>query len=147
MSYQYPSPQDGTEIDMPHASYMAGYPAPTTSTLEVRLCTASPPSIASIITTSSPLCQRSAQGNQIVPDQRRESLSKESKLKRSFSAPNVRPQGTNEDDHGPLGLPNEKKRNKLGYHRTPIACVWYRALSAKEDQMQTAGDTRRSGTM
>ncbi|KAI1379446.1 hypothetical protein F4677DRAFT_464753 [Hypoxylon crocopeplum] len=93
MSYQYP-PQDGSEIGVSQAGYMGSHLTPT-SHLE---------------------------GNQMSPARRRESLSKEFKLKRSVSTPNVRPQGTNEADHGPLGLSNEKKRNKLGYHRTPIAC-------------------------
>lgn len=56
------------------------------------------------------------------PARRRDSFSKEYKLKRSVSTPNVRPQGTNEVDHGAAGIPKEKRRNKLGYHRTPIAC-------------------------
>ncbi|KAI5868324.1 hypothetical protein GGS23DRAFT_22022 [Durotheca rogersii] len=64
MPYQYPSPQDGAVIDMPHSGYAGGYPVPTTSALEE----------------------------------------------------------THDIDHVPFGLSNEKKRNKLGYHRTPIAC-------------------------
>ncbi|KAI0847600.1 hypothetical protein F5Y00DRAFT_271107 [Daldinia vernicosa] len=32
------------------------------------------------------------------------------------------PEGENEADHGPLDLPNERRRNRLGYHRSTVAC-------------------------
>ncbi|KAI2624414.1 hypothetical protein GGR54DRAFT_638290 [Hypoxylon sp. NC1633] len=93
-SYQYPPlpPRDGAEIDVSQANYM-----------DSRLMPAIP----------------NMEGTQMSPAQRRESLLKDFKLKRSISTPNVRTQGTNEAEQG---LPNEKKRNRLGYHRTPIAC-------------------------
>ncbi|KAJ3577882.1 hypothetical protein NPX13_g2684 [Xylaria arbuscula] len=53
---------------------------------------------------------------------RRESMSRTLKLRRSHSTPNVRPQGMNETDTEPLGLSGEKKRNRLGYARTNMAC-------------------------
>ncbi|KAI0913225.1 hypothetical protein F4824DRAFT_500033 [Ustulina deusta] len=53
---------------------------------------------------------------------RRESMSKAFKLRRSHSTPNVRPQGMNEPDMESLGLSGEKKRNRLGYARTNMAC-------------------------
>ncbi|KAI1386588.1 uncharacterized protein F4822DRAFT_320836 [Hypoxylon trugodes] len=56
------------------------------------------------------------------PTRRQEPQSKGFRLKKIASTPNVREQGTNEADHGPSGLPNERRRNRLGYHRTPIAC-------------------------
>ncbi|KAI1103960.1 hypothetical protein F4804DRAFT_342147 [Jackrogersella minutella] len=92
MSYQYPPPQEVPELGVSQAGYTGSH---TTSTLE---------------------------SHQILPIRRRGSLSQEHKLKRSVSTPNVRSQGTNEVDSGPLGLSNEKRRNRLGYHRTPIAC-------------------------
>ncbi|KAI1761006.1 hypothetical protein GGR53DRAFT_48450 [Hypoxylon sp. FL1150] len=92
MSYQYPPPRDDPELGASQASYMGSHLTPITSTPEMS------------------------------PARRRESISKNFKLKRSVSTPNVRPQGTNEDDHGGTGIPKEKRRNKLGYHRTPIAC-------------------------
>ncbi|KAF2972233.1 hypothetical protein GQX73_g1289 [Xylaria multiplex] len=58
----------------------------------------------------------------IPPAKRRESLSKAFKLRRSHSTPNVRPQGMNEPDIDSLGLSGEKKRNRLGYARTNMAC-------------------------
>ncbi|KAH9891396.1 hypothetical protein F4778DRAFT_784987 [Xylariomycetidae sp. FL2044] len=96
MPYQYPPPlHSGAGMGMPQSNYMPSYPTPTTAGMEG---------------TSMPLALR------------RESLSKRSKLKRSFSTPNVRPQGMNDADQGSPGFPGEKKRNKLGYHRTTIAC-------------------------
>lgn len=46
--------------------------------------------------------------------------SKSSKMKRSISTPNVRGQAT--ADAAALALSAEKRRNKLGYHRTSVAC-------------------------
>lgn len=46
--------------------------------------------------------------------------SKASKIKRSISTPNVRGQAT--ADAAALALSAEKRRNKLGYHRTSVAC-------------------------
>jgi hypothetical protein len=114
MSYQYPPPpQDGAEMDLPHSSYLSSYPTSATSSMEVRNQPAptvhpaqpAPPARDSIMSLA----------------QRRESLSKAFRLKRSQSTPNVRPQGTNDSNHD-LGLAGEKRRNKLGYHRTSVAC-------------------------
>lgn len=46
--------------------------------------------------------------------------SKSAKIKRSMSTPNVRGQST--ADAAALALSAEKRRNKLGYHRTSVAC-------------------------
>ncbi len=46
--------------------------------------------------------------------------SKSSKVKRSMSTPNVR--GQSSADAAALALSAEKRRNKLGYHRTSVAC-------------------------
>ncbi|KAK8869418.1 hypothetical protein PGQ11_007996 [Apiospora arundinis] len=66
MSYQYPPPpQDGAEMDLPHAGYLSSYATPSASSME----------------------------------------------------------GANDPDNGHLALSSsEKRRNKLGYHRTSIAC-------------------------
>ncbi|TGO22985.1 hypothetical protein BPAE_0148g00150 [Botrytis paeoniae] len=45
---------------------------------------------------------------------------KESKAKRSMSTPNIRT--SNNTDAAALALVNDKRRNKLGYHRTSVAC-------------------------
>ncbi|KAI1416823.1 hypothetical protein F5Y13DRAFT_204182 [Hypoxylon sp. FL1857] len=97
MSYQYLPPQEDPELGVSQVGYIGG---------SHLTATASTP-----------------EDSQIPPARRRESLSQEFKLKRSVSTPNVRPQGPNEADPGPPGLPNEKRRNKLGYHRTPVACA------------------------
>ncbi|KAJ8059097.1 hypothetical protein OCU04_012073 [Sclerotinia nivalis] len=46
--------------------------------------------------------------------------SKESKAKRSMSTPNIRT--SSNTDAAALALVNDKRRNKLGYHRTSVAC-------------------------
>lgn len=46
--------------------------------------------------------------------------SKSAKIKRSMSTPNVRGQATAEA--AALALSADKRRNKLGYHRTSVAC-------------------------
>lgn len=46
--------------------------------------------------------------------------SKESKSKRSMSTPNIRT--SSNSDAAALALVNDKRRNKLGYHRTSVAC-------------------------
>lgn len=48
---------------------------------------------------------------------------KAAKVKRSISTPNVRGQAS--ADAAALALSAEKKRNKLGYHRTSVACGEY----------------------
>ncbi len=50
--------------------------------------------------------------------------SKAAKIKRSMSTPNVRGQAT--ADAAALALSAEKRRNKLGYHRTSVACGKYK---------------------
>jgi len=49
--------------------------------------------------------------------------SKSAKIKRSMSTPNVRGQATAEA--AALALSADKRRNKLGYHRTSVACGEY----------------------
>ncbi|KAI1333991.1 hypothetical protein F5Y15DRAFT_430112 [Xylariaceae sp. FL0016] len=131
MSYSYPAPSHtGAEMDMSQAGYLSSYPA-TTSSMEVRSVqqvhpAPPPPPPPPPVQLPAPLPPPSAYPAPAIhiPSlaQRRESLSKAFKLKRSLSTPNVRPQGMSDSDSGPLGLHGDKKRNKLGYHRTPIAC-------------------------
>ncbi|KAK7951130.1 uncharacterized protein PG986_006858 [Apiospora aurea] len=66
MSYQYPPPpQDGADMDLPHASYISSYATPSASSME----------------------------------------------------------GATDPDNGHMALSSsEKRRNKLGYHRTSVAC-------------------------
>ncbi|KAK8027949.1 hypothetical protein PG991_005005 [Apiospora marii] len=113
MSYQYPPPpQDGAEMDLPHAGYLSSYATPSASSMEVRNRTAHPPQ------------PHSPARDILMPlVQGRHSVQKSSKLRRAFSTPNVRKQGANDPDNGHLALSSsEKRRNKLGYHRTSVAC-------------------------
>ena len=74
--------------------------------------------------------------------------SKTPRLKRAFSSPNVG--GAREGEHAQLSS-MDKKRNKLGYHRTAVACgrkISYlpslqnadsnRTLSSQEDSMHNS---------
>ena len=103
MSYQYPPPPppNGAEMDMPPSGYMPNYSVP-------------PPASA--------IDMRPAQDSSMSLKERKDSLSQASlmKLKRSMSIPNVGSQPTAQD-HA-MGMPGEKRRNKLGYHRTSVAC-------------------------
>lgn len=105
MSYQYPPPPppNGAEMDLPPPGYMSGYgvPQPTASGMDIRSGQESPMSLKD----------------------RKDSLSQASlkKIKRSLSTPNVRSL-QNSSEHVSMGMAGEKRRNKLGYHRTSVAC-------------------------
>lgn len=111
MSYQYPPPppQNGADMGLPPPGYMPEYAA---------------------IPPSSAIDLRSDQDSSISPRDRRDSISKALKLKRSMSSPSVRPQQppppvpqSTTPEHAGMGLgAAEKRRNKLGYHRTSVAC-------------------------
>ncbi|KAI1083610.1 hypothetical protein F5B20DRAFT_577289 [Whalleya microplaca] len=115
MSYQYLPPQSSSEIE---AGYIANYPTSTTQSMEVRAAQQAQPPLPPL----PPPPVHQAQDIQIPTVQRRQSLSRAFKLKRSLSTPNVRPQGMSDATQQPVSLPGEKKRNKLGYPRTPMAC-------------------------
>ncbi|KAL0939346.1 fungal zn binuclear cluster domain containing protein [Colletotrichum truncatum] len=102
MSYQYPPPlpSSGPEVDMSHSGYAPNYSAPA----------AGPPLMV----------PRSHEQSQ---KDRNESFSQASMiLKHSISTPNIRSWQANMSDPNQAGLAGEKKRNKLGYHRTSVAC-------------------------
>lgn len=104
MSYQYPPPPppNGAEMDIPPPGYMSSYGVPQ-----------APPSAMDM---------RPGQESSMSLKDRKDSLSQASlKIKRSMSTPNVRSQ-QNIPEHVPMGMPGEKRRNKLGYHRTSVAC-------------------------
>ncbi|KAK6078736.1 hypothetical protein SCUP234_06074 [Seiridium cupressi] len=116
MSYQYPPPpQNGSDLDLPHAGYLSSYQTSAASSLEVRNQQAPAVHLAQPVLP--------AQGSTMSLAQRRDTLAKALKMRRSETTPNVRPQGTNESAHGQFGSAGEKKRNKLGYHRTSVACT------------------------
>lgn len=116
MSYQYPPPpQNGADLDMTPSSYMSNYPVPPpSSSMEVR-----------------------PQEPSMSLKDRRESISKMIKLKRSMSTPNVRPAQTPPDHSAALAA--DKRRNKLGYHRTSVACGKYRPIVEKKQGPEMAG--------
>jgi hypothetical protein len=116
MSYQYPPPpsQNGAEMEMPSSGYLPSFQLPPP-----------PPSSGMDMIPSPESSTRSLD--------RRDSLSRNMKLNRSMSTPNVRalpvPQSAPQPQQQPsvhdqtaLSLAAEKKRNKLGYHRTSVAC-------------------------
>ncbi|KAJ9157300.1 Halotolerance protein 9 [Pleurostoma richardsiae] len=111
MSYQYPPPPpNGAEMDMQPAGYMSNYSVP-------------PPA-------SSAMDMRQSPDQNAMKLERRDSLSKSLQLKRSLSTPNVRPQQPQAlsaqnpvADHLNQSLSGDKRRNKLGYHRTSVACT------------------------
>jgi hypothetical protein len=114
MSYQYPPPpsHNGAEMEMSPSGYMPNYPGH----------------------------QQQPQGMHMrhSPDSghpMKERLDPSIKLKRSFSTPSVRPPQAQPQQAQPtpsqlsaaeqnaLSLAAaEKRRNKLGYHRTSVAC-------------------------
>lgn len=53
------------------------------------------------------------------PNLKHQAGSKSAKIKKSMSTPNVRGQASAD---AALALSAEKRRNKLGYHRTSVAC-------------------------
>ncbi|KAI1295829.1 hypothetical protein F5Y03DRAFT_399170 [Xylaria venustula] len=128
MSFHYSSPpHNSATMDMSHPTYMSSYPQSTNSIMEVRhLQQPSVPSASSFpAQLPAPLLPLSAYPPPATHSplaRRRESMSKALKLRRSHSTPNVRPQGMNEPDTESLGLSGEKKRNRLGYARTNMAC-------------------------
>lgn len=129
MSFNYsPSSHISSTMDMSHSAYMSSYPPSTNSTMEVRPLQQLPVPSAPLLPAQLPAPLLPLSAHTLPPAthnplaKRRESLSKALKLRRSHSTPNVTPQGMNESDTEFLGLPGEKKRNRLGYARTNMAC-------------------------
>ena len=117
MSYQYPPPpsQNGADMDVPPSGYLTNYSVPPQ--------------------TSPGMDMRSGPDSGIPSRDRSDSLSKSLKLKRSITTSAVgppqsqppaqlppTPQQSAASNQDPLGLAGEKRRNKLGYHRTSVAC-------------------------
>ncbi|KIH90360.1 hypothetical protein SPBR_00472 [Sporothrix brasiliensis 5110] len=127
MSYQYPAPPASGGSTTHMALSPAGY--------HVSMAAADYANGLPQTSSSSGLGQEPHSS----PRERRDSLSKSStvnmKLKRSVSTPVVAPQqaqdanmsmaqqqGLSQSDHAAISLAAEKRRNKLGYHRTSVAC-------------------------
>jgi hypothetical protein len=127
------SPLRSATVNMSHSNYTPNYPPSTSSTVEVRpplkpITPSTLPSSASSLPSQlslPPLLQwayTSSPATHSPLAKRRASLSNALKLRASHSAPNVTGQGMNEHDPDFPGLPGEKKRNRLGYARTNMAC-------------------------
>lgn len=112
MSYQYPPPpsQNGAEMEMQQSGYMPSYSVHHQQPSEMDM-------------------------RPNHDSGRRDSLSNSMKLKRSISTPSVRPPQAQSQqsqltasqsaaaEQNALSLAAaEKRRNKLGYHRTSVAC-------------------------
>jgi hypothetical protein len=97
MAYQYPLPSLG--MDSPSTMVPSLHSLPRDQ---------SQPSPPVLTKATSPLSRSNS------------APSKAAKIKRSISTPSVRGQVT--ADAAALALSAEKKRNKLGYHRTSVAC-------------------------
>ncbi|KAJ5032613.1 uncharacterized protein L3040_009210 [Drepanopeziza brunnea f. sp. 'multigermtubi'] len=94
MSFQYPLPSESSSNLIP------GYHHPSLNHVQ-------PPSPAQV---KSP----GINGREVAP------AFESAKVKRSMSTPNI--QGQASADAAALALSAEKRRNKLGYHRTSVAC-------------------------
>ncbi|KAH8814174.1 hypothetical protein F5882DRAFT_485699 [Hyaloscypha sp. PMI_1271] len=99
MSYQYPLPSSG--LDAPPSMIPSYHHPPLDHTQPASPAQAKPRSPSLKKETSS-------------------ASSKSAKIKRSMSTPNVRGPATAEA--AALALSADKRRNKLGYHRTSVAC-------------------------
>lgn len=121
MSYQYPPLPNTPEVDMSHPGYAPGYSAPAPG----------PPMMV-------------PRSHDQSIKEREESFPQASlKLKRSRTKPNVRPRQANIPDPSQAALANDKKRNKLGYHRTSVACGKCLSLAVPvlAGRWQTRGNT------
>lgn len=100
MSYQYPPPSSGSDLDMNSNMMNNNYHLPVVGQQPQQnsqpYAKHSPPSKTRVATVAS----------------------KNAKMRRSASTPNVRGQAASDA----AALSAEKRRNKLGYHRTSVAC-------------------------
>lgn len=99
MSYQYPIPSSGPNINIQSSNPINKYHLPSIIP---------PPSSHAIPKQPSPIRRGASLGQ------------KQQKMKRSMSSPNVR--GQSRTDGSESAMSAEKRRNKLGYHRTSVAC-------------------------
>ncbi|EXF76912.1 hypothetical protein CFIO01_12697 [Colletotrichum fioriniae PJ7] len=103
MSYQYPAHflPLGSDMEVPHSGFAPNYGASGSSQASMDQGTHEP-----------------------TDQERRDSILQASrrKSKRSMNKPNVRLRQANISDSSQSGQAGDKKRNKLGYHRTSVAC-------------------------
>ncbi|KAG7043618.1 fungal Zn binuclear cluster domain containing protein [Colletotrichum scovillei] len=103
MSYPYPSHflPLGSDMEVPNSGFAPSYDAPGSGQASMDQGTREP-----------------------TDQERRDSILQASrrKSKRSMNKPNVRLRQANISDSSQSGQAGDKKRNKLGYHRTSVAC-------------------------
>jgi len=100
MSYQYPPPSSGPDLDLNSNMMNNNYHLPAVGQLPQQH--------------SQPYAKHSPTSKIRATNV----ASKNAKMRRSASTPNVRGQAASDA----AALSAEKKRNKLGYHRTSVAC-------------------------
>jgi len=104
MSYQYPLPP-APDVDVSPSNLINN---------NYQLPVLPPPNHSQPLNKSAPI-RRGASGP-----------AKGGKVKRSSSSPNVRGQArADQTESAFISLADEKRRNKLGYHRTSVACGWF----------------------
>lgn len=120
MSYQYPPPPNGTDMDVPPSGYLPNYSAPPQG--------------------ASGMAMRPS------PDSGRDRSGSTSLKRSSISTPAGPPQSQSQTQQPPtpqelttaeqnaVALATEKRRNKLGYHRTSVACGKYSLESLVANQ-------------
>lgn len=103
MSYQYPAHflPLGSDMEVPHSGFAPNYGASGSGQASMDQGTHEP-----------------------TDQERRDSILQASrrKSKRSMNKPNVKLRQANISDSSQSGQAGDKKRNKLGYHRTSVAC-------------------------
>jgi len=106
MSYQYPLPP-APDVEVSSSNLVNNYQVPVLP----------PPNHSQPLNKSSHM-RRGASGP-----------TKGGKMKRSSSSPNVRGQARADQTESTfISLADEKRRNKLGYHRTSVACGWFPSI-------------------
>ncbi|KAL0781106.1 hypothetical protein CaCOL14_002441 [Colletotrichum acutatum] len=104
MSYQYPAHflPLSSDMEVPNSGFAPNYGA-----------------------SSSGQASMHQENHDPTDQERRDSILQASrrKAKRSLNKPNVRLRQANISDSSQSGQAGDKKRNKLGYHRTSVACV------------------------
>ncbi|OTB12636.1 hypothetical protein K445DRAFT_320778 [Daldinia sp. EC12] len=118
MSRQSTSSHESPEMDAPQAGYIGGHLTPTSSAPEVRLISIQPSTVSAFNPSPTFIF------NQPGITRRRKLPPEEHELKISISTPNLCLQEASEVDHC-LDLPSERRRNRLGYHRSAVACGKY----------------------
>ncbi|KAL1880811.1 hypothetical protein VTK73DRAFT_4981 [Phialemonium thermophilum] len=112
MPYQYPPPptaQNGADMELPPSGYIPNY---------------------SISQGSSGVDMGPSPDSNLSLDESQETSSKAMKMKQAMSSPGARssqmqqspPHHGAMQDQNALAMGGEKRRNKLGYHRTSVAC-------------------------